>query len=406
MLDWALRYIDLGWPVFPLGVRSKMPMIPKSKGGRGCLDATTDEAQVLEWWKKWPNANIGLVTGVHFFAVDVDAHRGGEDTWDNLRTKHPRLPETPEQTTGRGGKQILYGLPANFRVQNSQDFIGPGIDVRGLGGFIVAPSIHPITGVAYVWDGAVEVENQRIADAPQWVLNIVRGHQDGKGSDGKGSKSTSTPAKIAEGARNDTLFREGCRLRRIGWQEEEIFKALAILNAERCARPLLDSELRTIANSAAKYTPAASIAENVGTPAASPQPAVSTAVAFVRPYRQGKVFSIDSGRDPACWPDDPIGSPPSMPSGNLIGPRALLPRGTALALNDSGNAERLRIVYGNDLLWCYEFQEWMVFHNGVWERSDDLARVMASRVIAMTKWQADQVGIAAVRSFLRNRATW
>ncbi len=248
--------------------------------------------------------------------------------------------------------------------------------------------------MAYVWDGAAEVENQPIADAPQWVLNAVRAHQDGKRS-----KPASTPAKIAEGTRNATLFREGCRLRRIGWQEEEIFKALAILNAERCARPLLDAELRTIANSAAKYTPAAPIAENDSTPVASLETAVSTAVAFDAPLRQGKVFSIDPGHNPARWPDDPIGSPPTMPVGNVVGPRALLPHGTALALNDSGNAERLRIVYCNDLLWCHEFQEWMVFHNGVWERNDDLARVMASRVIAMTKWQADQAGMAAVQKF-------
>lgn len=115
MLEWALRYVALGWPVIPL--RGKKPYTE-----HGLKDATLSEEKVRAWWKRWPRANIGLVTGVRFFAVDVDAHRGGEETWDNLRAKHPRLPETPEQTTGRGGKQILYRLPANFRVQNSQDW--------------------------------------------------------------------------------------------------------------------------------------------------------------------------------------------------------------------------------------------------------------------------------------------
>jgi hypothetical protein len=49
MIDWALRYAKLGWPVFPLGVKNKMPMIPNERGGRGCLDATLNEKQVREW---------------------------------------------------------------------------------------------------------------------------------------------------------------------------------------------------------------------------------------------------------------------------------------------------------------------------------------------------------------------
>lgn len=85
--------------------------------------------------------------------------------------------------------------------------------------------------------------------------------------------------------------------------------------------------------------------------------------------------------------------------GNLVGPRALLPRGTAFDLNDSGNAERLRLVYGNDLLWCGDFKEWLVFRNGVWARDNDLANMMASRVIAMTKYQAECVGNARVAKF-------
>src|ERR1700733_12881820 len=120
MLDWALRYIALRWRVFPLGVRSKMPMIPESKGGHGCLDATIDETQIREWWKRWPKANIGLATGYDWWALDIDTKAGGYESWDILRAGHGALPPTPEATTGTGGRHVLYLTPSGSRITNSE----------------------------------------------------------------------------------------------------------------------------------------------------------------------------------------------------------------------------------------------------------------------------------------------
>ena len=50
-LFYALR---LGWPVFPVKPRDKKPPLTPN----GCLDASTDERQIREWWRKWPNANV------------------------------------------------------------------------------------------------------------------------------------------------------------------------------------------------------------------------------------------------------------------------------------------------------------------------------------------------------------
>jgi len=143
LLESALRYIRLGWPVFPLQVRGKLPMIPKEQGGHGSLDATLNEALVREWWTRWPAVNVGLATGHGWFAVDVDTRKGGDETWDMLRAQHAALPSTPEQITGGGGRHILYQEPPDFKVKNSEARIGPGLDVRGQGGYIVGcPSIH------------------------------------------------------------------------------------------------------------------------------------------------------------------------------------------------------------------------------------------------------------------------
>src|SRR5258708_30654878 len=133
MLAWALRYGLLGWPVFPLAVRSKLPLIPESQGGHGCRDATLNETQIREWWKRSPNSNIGIATGHRFFVLDVDLAKGGEDTWDMLRLQHGRPPKTIEQITGTGGKHLLYLMP-EFQVKNSQSKIGSGLDILGVGG--------------------------------------------------------------------------------------------------------------------------------------------------------------------------------------------------------------------------------------------------------------------------------
>ncbi len=249
MLEWALRYGRLGWPVFPLGVRSKFPMIPKDQGGRGCLDATTDEAQVREWWGRWPFANIGLATGHAFFAVDIDLKDGGDETWDNLRASHPALPETLEQTTGTGGRHILY-RPPDFKVANSQDLIGDGIDVRGTGGYIVAcPSIHPDTKRGYQWDGIRDPEEQPMADAPAWLLDKIRQVNNHKPITAEISN------KIPVGSRHAFLVSKAGSLRRMGFTPDEIFAALEVVNQNRCSEPKPLKSIRQIADSMENYAP-------------------------------------------------------------------------------------------------------------------------------------------------------
>ena len=246
----ALRYIRLGWLVFPLAPREKVPLIPESRGGHGCKDATLNEAQALEWWTKQPSANVGLATGHRYFAIDIDPRRGGDETWDALRSHHAQLPQTIEAMTGGGGRHILYQMP-DFPVRNSKDKIGSGIEIKGVGGYIVAPpSIHPETGRAYEWDGLVEIEQASIAAAPAWLLELLK-----REVSGARRAATVLPAGISEGARNDTLFRAASRLRRSGWSADEIFATLRATNQNRCRPPLTETEVRRIADSAAKYTP-------------------------------------------------------------------------------------------------------------------------------------------------------
>jgi hypothetical protein len=125
----------MGWPVLPL--KGKLPLTP-----HGSKDATLDERQAAKWAEQWPNANIGVATGVRFFVLDVDTE--GQENFDHLRHQYG-IPDTIEQVTGSGGKHLLFQLP-DFPVRNSAGLVAPGIDVRGAGGYIVVePSLHPDT---------------------------------------------------------------------------------------------------------------------------------------------------------------------------------------------------------------------------------------------------------------------
>lgn len=114
--------------------------------------------------------NIGLRTGKQssFWALDIDPKSGGDESLLSLEAQYGKLPETRVHRTGSGGKHFLFRLPQDFEVTNSRGRLPRGIDVRGNGGFIVAPG--SITGV-----GEYRTESSaNIVPAPDWLLELIR----------------------------------------------------------------------------------------------------------------------------------------------------------------------------------------------------------------------------------------
>ena len=243
LLKSALKYVEvLGWHVLP--VEGKLPLTE-----HGALDASLDPVQVREWWKQWPNANIALATGIKFWALDSDFKTGGTDSLEDLEARYSKLADTIQQMTGGGGRQFLWN-PPNFEVRNSQGAIAPGIDVRGHHGYIVAPpSTHPETHKQYIWDGAAELKDQRILDAPPWLLDLVKRSQEPR----KGNFEV--PPKIPKGVQHATLVGFSGKLRNMGLEPEEIFPCILEINRRRCAEPGPEKNIRKIAESMRKYAP-------------------------------------------------------------------------------------------------------------------------------------------------------
>jgi hypothetical protein len=142
----ALAYARKGYAVFPCHPASKAP-----RTKHGCKDATTDEKIIEDWWGKWPDANIGIATGQAsgIWVLDIDG-REGEFSLNKLIDEHGRLPDTLEVATGNG-RHFYFILRNGISIKNSASKIGPGIDARGDGGYVIAPpSIHP-SGERYRW---------------------------------------------------------------------------------------------------------------------------------------------------------------------------------------------------------------------------------------------------------------
>jgi hypothetical protein len=251
LLDAAIRYAARGWPVFPLAVRGKMPLIAKADGGRGFHDATTDTDQIREWWTRWLQANIGIASGHGFDVLDVDTDHGGEETLAALEAEHGPLPATVKATTGSGGRHILF-LP-DARVRCSAGRLGPGLDVRGRSGYVVAPpSIHP-SGRGYRWS----VRNAPLAPWPPWLLVLAVPAEAARpqtmrqtrpplaaGGSHYGvavlRRACATIAAAGEGTRHDTLLRCACGVSSFvagGEIAEDLAREHLIEAARECGLP-------------------------------------------------------------------------------------------------------------------------------------------------------------------------
>lgn len=235
MVNESLAYIDMGFAVFPVR-QNKTPYTP-----HGCKDAKTDKRVIEEWWKRWPDANIGLATGsisggIIVIDVDIDENKGiyGDDSLREWERENGELPQTWMAITGRGGNHYYYRT--DKKIKNATG-IYPGIDIRGEGGYVVAPpSVHQ-NGTVYQWE--IPPDEIDIHFADDQVMKFING----KGKQIK--EKFILPEKIKTGKRNDTLFKYGCSLQSKGIDDDEIMTKLEDANL-RCDDPLKAEELNVI----------------------------------------------------------------------------------------------------------------------------------------------------------------
>jgi hypothetical protein len=163
----ALAYAARGWRVLPIEPRGKKPLanlVP-----HGCHDATTDTKMIKRWWTAHPDANVGIACGAEsgLWVLDLDGLAGIAE-FNKWAAEHGEPLPTRTVSTPGGGLHLFYCWPTDRAVGNRARIGGKPVDVRGTGGYIVAPPSVGPAGRAYTAE-----HDAPIADAPEWLLDRV-----------------------------------------------------------------------------------------------------------------------------------------------------------------------------------------------------------------------------------------
>lgn len=235
MSDTALEYLRHGWSVIPLEPQGKRPLIRWQDRQLVRADVDTVES----WWLGTPAANLGVVTGQisGLVVLDLDGAQGRRSVRDQ------ELPATPIAQTGRGWH--YYFSHPGHAIHNAAGLL-PGVDLRGDGGYVVAPpSIHQ-SGNRYEW--MLDPFDTPLAPLPDWLLRTgddATARRTPRRAPGNWPLLLRTP--VPEGRRNQTLTRvAGYLLRASGIGSESALELAFAWNRAYCQPPLDRDEIVTI----------------------------------------------------------------------------------------------------------------------------------------------------------------
>lgn len=226
----------MGFKVFPLRENAKTPLFR----GKAQEQGTTDLNQIRDIWTQRPNANIGIATGDGLTVIDVDtitAHGvDGENSMLVYQVDYGFINETLEVTTPTGGKHYYYLTDNEYSNKAS---ILPGVDVRGLGGYVVGPG-STINGTLY--EAKQLTKPQRANSEVLQLLGACKKREtstDPFEALEKGYSETLIP----QGSRTDYLIKQCAQICDGTKTLETMKKMIRVINEDNLEIPLTDKEL-------------------------------------------------------------------------------------------------------------------------------------------------------------------
>jgi Bifunctional DNA primase/polymerase, N-terminal/CHC2 zinc finger len=187
--DAALAYCRRGWSVVPMHSPAGGGC---SCGRRGCvavakhprvswearMAVAATEQEVKEWWRRWPDANVGIVTGCisGIVVLDVDPRSGGGLALDALEERWGALPATLEVRTGGSGRHLWFSCDEELHSA----VLAPGLELKAERSVITAPPSVHATGHRYGWIAGRSPDQLVPARVPEWLKSIAHG---GSGTD-------------------------------------------------------------------------------------------------------------------------------------------------------------------------------------------------------------------------------
>jgi putative DNA primase/helicase len=271
----ALQFTARGFCVFPCHPATKQPLVKSSVAGQGGHKlATTDTAEISGWWRRYPKAMIGLPTGLNIGAFVVDIDAGVDDATGEIFSAEQilsdlecelgcPLPATVSCTTPRGGLHLYFAVPAGEQMPGNKAGVIPRVDIRGTGGYVVAPPSRRSDGKSYAWLTSLLMQAPTIAPValldlirhPKRLDNPSKNRRTPARSNGGGTAyglaalddETSALRRAPAGTRNDSLFHAAiCLGQLVASEELELSVVEAALITAAKAWPNLTKSRGTI----------------------------------------------------------------------------------------------------------------------------------------------------------------
>jgi predicted P-loop ATPase len=166
--DAALALAAAKFRVFCLLPRKKIPALQKwNELATTHLDQVKALFPEVDDGMLTAESNIGIATGNGLFVLDLDPRHGSAASIADLQVEHGKLPMTRTVRTPSGGQHLYFKVPAGQVVRNSSGKVGAGLDIRGDGGYVVAPP--SVTDA-----GSYELEvDAPISETPPWLLEAA-----------------------------------------------------------------------------------------------------------------------------------------------------------------------------------------------------------------------------------------
>ncbi len=424
VLDAALSYASRGWPVFPCEpapkphLRSKAPLLEQ-----GLHDASTDPDIIKGWWRRWPSALIGLPTGrpLGAFVVDLDPRAVScEELWRQLE-EHigASLGDPVVAVTQSGGWHLYFALPAGDDADGIRNRAGKksglveNVDVRGTGGYVIAPPSAMLDGKSYAWrqrrDG-----HRGLTEAPAELIDAIL-RRGAFAKAGEPPARRSTPPSAGERARKYALSALDSEVRELrdapdGTRNDRLNAAAFALGQLVGAGALSESIVIAALEDAASAWP------NLKKSRGTIRSGLTAGMAQPRDLREVEAPTDRRDRPSRPPPPSEADAPNGAPShdgrpGNGDGlSRDILMRCSEFELSDTGNAHRLKAWFGEDLLhvhglgWhVWDGQRWE-FEAGIYgavERSQETGRRIHAEAAYLALSDRERAQIAELEAILR-----
>ena len=273
--------------------------------------------------------------------LDIDPNSDGEESVDALIAEYGPLPDTPVVLTGGGGRHLYFRHPGG-NLPNSAGHLGPGLDVRGDGGFVVAPPSRHVSGRRYEWEASGHLEDVPLAAVPSWMAG------DGEAGTGKGQRNEPGWVSVAlqgvtEGERNQTAAKLTGHYLQKGLSGGDVAVLLKSTFAPNCRPPMDAAEVDEVVASLLRTR---SRADDVRRGATAEQKKV------VVPRRIVEIHTLEGGT-----PD--------------VDGRPMPRRPAAFPLTDAGNAELVAYLFSDRLRFDHQRQRWLAWKGHRWVEDPD-----------------------------------